>query len=346
MRIAGVPHQFEYFGTAIYCALLLGGAYRYADRPIPKRFFPIATGVATCLLLLGYTSAAQVAALATLILSPIAIVAAAVVVHLAVKRRSASLLHRFVPGGLVGLAMLGSFDHLEMGRSLNSIGIWLLVGIPIATNQAIAVFDRIRHRADETARELEEAVSLLQATLESTADGILVVNKEGTYTSHNREFGVMWGIPDEIVDAGISDIVLRFAMQQVKDPEGFYSRVKSLYADPDSESFDTLEFKDGRSFERYSRPQRVGDDIVGRVWSFRDVTLRRQAEGIAERHKEHLEELVSERTRELIESRDRLRQADRLVAIGTLAAGVAHQINNPIGAILNSAEYALLCEGR
>ena len=343
LRVAGGAPAVEYSGTVIYYALMLAGAYRYADRDLPTGFFPGAAGIAALLLALAYSPAVELAAYATRFLAPLSLVFSAVIAWPAAVAREA-LLHRLVPFGLLALAALGVYDDVGAGRSVDSITLWLLVAIPIATNQAVAIFDRIRQRADDIARELEESVSLLQATLESTADGILVVATDGRYASFNRTFAEMWGIPSEILESQRSEPVLRFVMQQLADPEQFYETVQSLYRNRDAESFDTLEFADGRVFERYSRPQKVGNEIVGRVWSFRDISQRRRAEEIAAEYKDHLEVLVDQRTRELVASRDRLRQADRMVAIGTLAAGVAHQINNPIGAIMNSAEYALQCE--
>ncbi len=76
-----------------------------------------------------------------------------------------------------------------------------------------------------------------------------------------------------------------------------------------------------------------------------DLSERRRAEAQGAYHERQLEETVAERTRELLESRERLLESERLAVVGTLAAGVAHQINNPIGAILNCSEYALLCSG-
>jgi len=119
-------------------------------------------------------------------------------------------------------------------------------------------------------------MSLLSATLESTADGILVVSAEGRISSVNNKFLSMWGIPRELVDAGDDEAVIGSVMGQLVDPDAFVEKVTALYADPDAESHDVLRFRDGRTFERYSRPQKVEDRVVGRVWSFRDVTQARR----------------------------------------------------------------------
>lgn len=122
-----------------------------------------------------------------------------------------------------------------------------------------------------------------EATLEATTDGILVVDRKGRIQRFNRRFVELWRIPKRIVDARDDEAALAFVLHQLKDPDAFLERVRALYASPKAESFDTIEFKDGSFFERYSRPYWMGRKVVGRVWSFRDVTLRRRLErGLAE----------------------------------------------------------------
>jgi diguanylate cyclase (GGDEF)-like protein/PAS domain S-box-containing protein len=126
--------------------------------------------------------------------------------------------------------------------------------------------------------ELERSLSLLRATLESTADGILVVDRQGKIVSCNQQFGAMWNIPSSVLESGDDDRALAYVLNQLTDPQRFLKKVRELYGDPHAESFDVLEFHDGRIFERYSKPQLVAGEAVGRVWSFRDVTEKRKAE--------------------------------------------------------------------
>ncbi len=177
-----------------------------------------------------------------------------------------------------------------------------------------------RHRSDEGMRQ---SLSLLKATLESTADGILVVDKNGKIVSFNQKFLDLWRIPPEIVESRDDDKAIAFVLDQLVDSTRFLDKIRDLYSSPETESFDVLEFKDGRVFERLSRPQRVGDQCVGRVWSFRDVSDRKRAEEA------------------LLEREEQLRHAQKMEAVGRLAGGVAHDFNNLLTAITGYSDLAL-----
>jgi PAS domain S-box-containing protein len=118
---------------------------------------------------------------------------------------------------------------------------------------------------------------LLHAILESTHDGILFVNGRGETTYTNGRFAEMWRIPDDILATRSDERLIEYVLVQLVDPAAFVSKVRELYGTV-LEDFDTLRFKDGRVFERYSRPLTRGASPAGRVWSFRDVTERRQAQ--------------------------------------------------------------------
>jgi len=140
------------------------------------------------------------------------------------------------------------------------------------------------------------AVSLLTATLESTADGILVVNHTGAVTTYNRRFLDLWRIPPDVAAARNDDQLIAYVLDQLADPNAFLSKVMELYAHPEAESHDAIRFKDGRVFDRFSRPQRIGNEVVGRVWSFRDVSDVRRAEEELRRNEERFRALVENST--------------------------------------------------
>ncbi|MEY2489653.1 MAG: two-component system, chemotaxis family, CheB/CheR fusion protein [Verrucomicrobiota bacterium] len=132
-------------------------------------------------------------------------------------------------------------------------------------------------------KELAHSLSMMRATLESTTDGILVTDGDGKITGFNEKYVEMWRLPRELMDAQADRPLRKVASQQFNDPEGFIARIHEIEASSLPESFDVLEFADGRVFERYSKLQSVEDRSVGRVWSFRDITERNQAEIIFQR---------------------------------------------------------------
>jgi PAS domain S-box-containing protein len=119
---------------------------------------------------------------------------------------------------------------------------------------------------------------LLDSILDSTADGILVVDRQGKILSYNARFVAMWRIPPEVLSALEDRKALDYVLGQMRNPEAFRRKVQEIYDQPDVDILDIIELKDGRSFERYTRPLRVGQESVGRVWSFRDITARRASE--------------------------------------------------------------------
>lgn len=130
----------------------------------------------------------------------------------------------------------------------------------------------------ERAKAELEKFSLLQATLKSSADGVIAITSKGDIASFNQKFVERWQVPDSILTSRDHNQWLTFYSNQLKDPETFSRHVQELDSQPDVEGYDTLELKDGRVFERYSKPQRLGEQIIGRVWSFRDITERKHTE--------------------------------------------------------------------
>jgi PAS domain S-box-containing protein len=127
--------------------------------------------------------------------------------------------------------------------------------------------------ADAT-KARERLLSLLQATIEATDDGTLVIDRHRKVVVHNRRFLEMWRIPADLADVDDDAALLTYVRDQLENPDQFLRQVEELYASPEAESTGQVRCSDGRIFERYSGPQRIGDEVVGRVWSFRDISER------------------------------------------------------------------------
>ena len=138
---------------------------------------------------------------------------------------------------------------------------------------------------------VQELQLLLQASLEATADGILVVDKDGRIILSNNRFAEMWRVPREMIRDKDDIKIRKYVMGQVTDPRAYMDKIRELY-DTSDEHTDVITFKDGRVFERYSAPLLISDQIIGRVWSFRDMTAYREAQARLERSEEKYRDLV------------------------------------------------------
>ncbi|MBI4938045.1 MAG: PAS-domain containing protein [Nitrosomonadales bacterium] len=187
-------------------------------------------------------------------------------------------------------------------------------------------------RADLAERQVAEAqlehlLSLLGAILESTTDGMLALDRCGRIVRFNQRFVEMWNIPEEIMAFWEHQKVVEHVLNQLKDPGSLQGKIAYLQCHPEVESNDVLECLDGRIIERYSLPQPLGVANVGRILSFRDITARKRAEEALCREKEEQKALI----KKLETAHNQLLQSEKMASIGQLAAGVAHEINNPIG---------------
>ena len=133
-----------------------------------------------------------------------------------------------------------------------------------------------RKRAEE---ELKWNEALLEAQVEASLDGILVVDEKGQRVITNQRLLNMWSVPEEIRNTKDDAPLLDYVVGKTRDPDQFLEKVLYLYDHHYEISRDTIEFKEGMVFDRYSSPVLGRDShYYGRTWTFRDITDRKQAE--------------------------------------------------------------------
>ncbi|HWQ64382.1 MAG TPA: PAS domain S-box protein, partial [Methanospirillum sp.] len=165
------------------------------------------------------------------------------------------------------------------------------------TNQLESINVELKAEVEErilAEKEIQKALSLLTAALESTADGLLVVAISRKIVTYNKIFLSMWNIPDSIIKSDDDIATLGSVIHQVKNPDLFLEKINQIYEDPSRETYDVIELVNGKLFERVSKPQKVGEEIVGTVWSFRDITQKTQMEHEIERSLREKEILLKE----------------------------------------------------
>jgi two-component system cell cycle sensor histidine kinase/response regulator CckA len=186
-------------------------------------------------------------------------------------------------------------------RTVDGRLVWLRVNASVVLDEtgepafirSVAV-DITALKEAEAARE--RSLSLLQATLDSTSDAIVVVDLESRVTVSNRAFAELWPIPQRLLDAHDREALTASVLARVAEPDEFARRVTEIEQDRALSTSDVFELVDGRSIERHTTPQWLDGEIVGRVWTFSDITEKLAAKNALnesdQRHRETLETIA------------------------------------------------------
>ena len=163
-------------------------------------------------------------------------------------------------------------------EALRSVALQNAQSIFLARQRAEEELIRTKEALEVKTHELTRSLARMRATLEATTDGILVTNSHGQVTDYNAQFVTIWQLPREVLDTREHLPLLTVMSQYCKEPSQFLTRIDDINASSPLDTYDLLECTDSRVVERFSRIQFVEERNVGRVWSFRDITERRQAE--------------------------------------------------------------------
>ncbi|MBC3920904.1 EAL domain-containing protein [Undibacterium sp. CY18W] len=136
----------------------------------------------------------------------------------------------------------------------------------------VAIHDRSSQRQVEN--ELEKLIAELRATLESTADGILVTDLDGAIRSYNHLFAELWGLPDDLLTQRDDDAIYAWMDKCMLDANHYTERLGTITRSPLMEATDVLVLRSGKILERVTLPQYARGRPIGRVYSYRDITQR------------------------------------------------------------------------
>ena len=189
-----------------------------------------------------------------------------------------------------------------------------------AAHERLEQTNRYLRQQVEERKQIEasqnQTLSQLQATLEATVDGIIVVDPDSKIRVMSNRFKKIWHMPDFMLEPKDTDRVLGHVLDQLIEPHIFSHKIKAPLMDTESSNLETLHLKDGRVIETYSRPQKLDDKNIGRVWAFRDVSKQKQTE-------------------------EQLQHTLKMETISTLTGGIAHDYNNLVSIIMGNLSLAM-----
>lgn len=159
------------------------------------------------------------------------------------------------------------------GQAIHVMRRVTLARLDAATSMyVVAIRDHTDQRQVET--ELEKLISELRATLESTADGILVTDLDGGIRSYNHLFAKLWGLPEEMLTSRNDAAVYAWMDNCMVDASHYNERLAIIRRSPLMEASDVLVLHSGKVLERVTLPQYARGRPIGRVYSFRDISQK------------------------------------------------------------------------